>query len=572
MPEDPGDLDRSLRFVLSPFLPYWHTLRWLKPVQLWGRAWFRLHRPRPDTRPAPPLRPARGAWLACRRAPSMTGPARFRFLSVEHELAAPADWDRADWPRLWRYNLHYFDDLAAQDAADRVSRHCALIERWIADNPPGRGTGWEPYPVSLRIVNWIKWGLADGGGPGVEQARLSPAAVHSLAVQARWLRQRLEIHLLGNHLWANAKALVFAGVFFDDAEASGWREKGLALLRRELREQILPDGGHFERSPMYHATLLEDLLDLLQLGDRYAGSIPASDLDAWRETAGRMLRWLRVMTHPDGGIAFFNDAAFEVAPDLAALEDYAASACGFSSAEDSPLADASLVHPSPVTAASPDSGYAIVALPDSGYVRLHAGPAVLIADVGAIGPDYLPGHAHADTLAFELSLHGRRAIVNSGTSTYEADAERLRQRGTAAHSTVVVDDADSSEVWSSFRVARRARPMNVEWGTDPDGTLWLRAAHDGYLRLPGRVVHRREWRLTAQGLRIVDRLDGRPRSAQARFHLHPAVEPADVGADLTALRVEASTWHPQFGVAVGNRVLVADFAGRDTVETTFRWP
>lgn len=563
---------------MTPLALYWHTLRWLKPVQFWGRAWFRLNRPRPDTRPAPPLRPSRGAWVPCRRAPSMTGSARFRFLSVERELAAPADWDRADWPRLWRYNLHYFDDLAAHDAGDRAAWHRALIERWIADNPPGRGTGWEPYPVSLRIVNWIKWGLASGGGPGVEQARLSPAAVHSLAVQARWLRQRLEIHLLGNHLWANAKALVFAGVFFDDAEAGGWREKGLALLRRELREQILADGGHFERSPMYHATLLEDLLDLLQLGDRYAGSIPAPDLDTWRETAGRMLRWLRVMTHPDGGIAFFNDAAFEVAPDLAALEDYAASACGLAHASDASFGDqgsrvVSLPEPAPSIAALRDSDPSIVALPDSGYVRLQAGPAVLIADVAPIGPDYLPGHAHADTLSFELSLHGRRAIVNSGTSTYEAGAERLRQRGTAAHSTVIVDDADSSEVWSSFRVARRARPLNVQWGTDADGTLWLRAAHDGYLRLPGKVIHHREWQLRPGSLRVVDRLEGRFASAEVRYHLHPDADPRDlgVGAD-SGLRIEASSWHPRFGTSEPNRVLVADFSGRAEHVTEFRWP
>ncbi len=446
---------------MTPLPLYWHTLRWLKPVQFWGRAWFRLHRPRPGTRPAPPLRPSRGAWVPCRRAPSMTGPARFRFLSVERELAAPADWNRADWPRLWRYNLHYFDDLVAHGAADRESWHRALIERWIADNPPGRGTGWEPYPVSLRIVNWIKWSLARGGGPGVEQMRLSPAAVHSLAVQARWLRGRVERHLLGNHLWANAKALVFAGAFFDGGEAARWRDEGLALLRRELREQILPDGGHFERSPMYHATLLEDLLDLVQLAARWPGLVAGPELAAWRATAQRMLRWLRVMTHPDGGIAFFNDAAFEVAPDLAALEDYAANACGLAHASDASFGNqgprvVSLPEPEPSIAALRGSDPSIIALPDSGYVRLQAGPAVLIADVGAIGPDYLPGQAHADTLSFELSLHGRRAIVNSGTSTYETDAERLRQRGTAAHNTVVVDGADSSEVWSSFRVARRA--------------------------------------------------------------------------------------------------------------------
>src|SRR5690606_27762914 len=110
---------------------------------------------------------------------------------------------------------------------------------------------------------------------------------------------------------------------------------------------------------------------------------------------------------------------------------------------------------------------------------------------------------------------------NSGTSTYEAGAERMRQRGTASHSTVIVDEADSSEVWGGFRVARRARPRDVTWGTGPDGALWLRAAHDGYLRLPGRVIHRREWCLTEHGLHVVDRLGGAPRSAEARFHLHP---------------------------------------------------
>lgn len=554
----------------------------MKPVQVWGRAWFRLYRPRPDTRPAPTIRLARGAWLTCRRIPSMTGPTRFRFLSVERELISPGDWDRADWPRLWRYNLHYFDDLVAQGAAGRASWHRALIERWLAANPPGHGTGWEPYPTSLRIVNWVKWGLAGEAGADAGKLHLSPTTVHSLAVQARWLRQRLEIHLLGNHLWANAKALVFAGVFFDGAEAQGWREKGLALLRRELREQILPDGGHFERSPMYHATLLEDLLDLLQLGERYAGVIPASDLDAWRKAGGRMLRWLRVMTHPDGGIAFFNDAAFGVAPELAALEEYAVNACGFSPAEGSPVVDvpslrvqSSLVASSgsnSLTAASPDFGSATIALPDSGYVRMQAGPAVLIADVGAIGPDYLPGHAHADTLSFEVSLHGRRVIVNSGTSTYDAGAERLRQRGTAAHNTVVVDEADSSEVWSSFRVARRARPANVEWGTDADGTLWLRAAHDGYRRLPGRVLHRRKWRLRPDSLRIIDRLDGRFSGAQARFHLHPDVGPDDVGADLDTLRVEPSTWHPRFGASEPNRVLVGDIGSQGEHVTEFRWP
>jgi uncharacterized heparinase superfamily protein len=513
------------------------TLRPLRLVQVWGRVWMRVYRPRVDARPAPPLRAANGTWRGCARAPSMLGPAIFRFLNIEHTLESAADWNRADWPRLWRYNLHYFDDLAAggleiapagpvgpsgppaeslcrrAGRSERSAWQRDLITRWITDNPPTHGAGWEPYPTSLRIVNWIKWTLAGNA--------LAADALQSLAIQTRWLRKRLEFHLLGNHLWANAKALVFAGVFFDNDEADRWSRRGMALLRRELAEQILPDGGHIERSPMYHAIVLEDLLDLVQLAALYPARFNAVEVDRWRQTAARMLRWLRVMTHPDGGIALFNDAALGIAPDYAALAEYAKQLGVV--VDDAPL-------------------HAIEALPDSGYVRLQTGDAMLIADVGEIGPDYLPGHAHADTLGFELSLAGERVLVNGGTSTYEANAERLRQRGTAAHNTVVVDGKDSSEVWSAFRVGRRAHPINVTWGEDNEG-LWLRAAHDGYAHLPGSPIHHREWRLSEHGLIVTDRIDGNCEHAEARFRLAPAwrlaaatapSQPAAVGAAAAA--------------------------------------
>ena len=528
-------------------------MRWLRPVQLWGRLWFHLYRPAPDVRPAPPVRAVAGRWFACARAPSMTGPTSFRFLSVERTVAAVEDWNRAGWPKLWLYNLHYFDDLAADQAASRVSWHRALIARWIAENPPGQGNGWEPYPTSLRIVNWVKWSEAGHG--------LGSSAIDSLAVQARWLRRRLEIHLLGNHLWANAKALVFAGTFFDGAEAAGWRETGLRLLRRELAEQVLPDGGHFERSPMYHAIVLGDVLDLLQLAERYPGSCDASDVAAWRDAALRMRRWLRVMTHPDGGIAFFNDAALSIAPDYAALAAYA-----------------DVLGPPPD--AAPLAG--IEALPDSGYVRLQSGPAVLIADVGAIGPDYLPGHAHADTLSFELSLHGRRVLVNRGTSTYEPGDERRRQRGTTAHNTIVVDGQDSSEVWSSFRVARRARAFDVRWGEDGDAN-YLEAAHDGYRRLPGRVVHRRSWRLAADRLEITDVLEGRWSSAVSCWHAHPAFQVRANGRELSLLgrsgltvtfsgdngapEIIQDAWHPEFGASIPSKGIRIPIHGPRSVVT-----
>src|SRR5439155_4285503 len=132
--------------------------------------------------------------------------------------------------------------------------------------PPGFGAGGEPYPLSLRIANWSKWACS--------RFSLSGAAVHTLAVQARYLRGRLEHHLLGNHLLANAKALVFAGLFFDGDESKEWLDVGLGILERELTEQVLADGGHFERSPMYHSIVLEDILDLLAMGRVFPSVVP----------------------------------------------------------------------------------------------------------------------------------------------------------------------------------------------------------------------------------------------------------------------------------------------------------
>ncbi|MHB1543524.1 MAG: heparinase II/III family protein [Gammaproteobacteria bacterium] len=534
---------------------YWHTLRPLKPVQVYGRIWFHLHHPHPDARPPPPLGAHLHVWKACEHPPVLMGPDRFHLLGVERQIASPGDWNRADWPRLWRYHLHYFEDWTASGANTRAAWHEALIARWIAENPPGRGIGWDPYPISRRIVNWIQWALA--------RTQPNTAVCQSLAIQTRYLRRRLEFHLLGNHLWTNAKALIFAGSFFSGPEAEKWLKTGLMLLERERNEEILADGGHFERSPLYHAILLEDLLDLVQLAGIYPGRIPEVLVATWRQSIMHMFQWLWVMTHPDGRISFFNDAAFDLARDYSTLVRYAAD-LGLSVGRES---------------ATP-----IIALPQSGYIRLETGQAVLIADLAPIGPDYQPGHAHADTLSFELSLGRRRVLVNGGTSTYEAGPDRERQRGTALHNTVVVDGEDSSEVWGSFRVARRARPESVRSGQDGD-QLWIEGAHDGYRRLPGRVTHGRRFELTDRRLKVIDTLTGRFREAQAFFRFAPGVvvEPMDrdrrgerpatirwrcLGARQATL--QPGTWHPRFGACEDCKVLVLTFA-RDRLETEFSW-
>lgn len=532
---------------------YWHTLRHLRAIQIYGRARRRLIRSRVDLRPGPRLRhvPA-GIWVqpAC-RGPSMLGSATFRFLNQTENLASRG-WDDPAIEKLWRYNLHYFDDLNALDAQSRSDWHRALILRWVEENPPGAGSGWEPYPTSLRVVNWIKWSLSGN--------ELPPECAQSLAVQARWLAGRLEIHLLGNHLLANAKALVFAGSFFEGPEADTWLKTGLRLLDREIPEQILADGGHFERSTMYHVLALEDVLDLCNAAATFGDAVPPlhERSSRWRARVGRMRFWLAAMSHPDGEISFFNDAAFGFAPSPGEVDDYAIR-LGFG--HRAPLVDS------------------LTQLSDSGYMRLQRGEAVVIVDVGSVGPNYLPAHAHADTLSFELSLSGQRVFVNSGTSLYGSSQERVRQRGTAAHNTVVIDGKDSSEVWSGFRVARRARPIGLSI-VSKDPTM-VRCSHDGYARLQGSPQHSRSWKLTENTLDIEDRISGEFHGAEARFHLHPTVQVEEtivdgdrgivailklpqgqrvsVALEGGELRQESTTWHPEFGRSVPNICLVIEF-------------
>lgn len=544
-------------------LIYWRTIRHLRPVQIWGRLRFRLARPSVQVRAAPSVRERTGDWTPpAKRLASLVAARRFRFLGVERDVPA-STWNDPAVDKLWNYNLNYFDDLNAADASSRAPWHARLLSDWVTENPVGLGVPWEPYPTSLRIVNWIKWSL--GGG------RLTQSSLESLATQARWLMRRLERHLLGNHLFANAKALVFAGAFFDGPEADAWLRTGLGILRDEVAEQILPDGGHFELSTMYHALACEDVLDLCNVAAAYRGINRGLDAASatWSACVPPMQRWLHTMCHPDGEIALFNDAAFDVAPRPLELRQYARR-LGF---EDSM------------------SSVRTVVLAASGYVRVERDDMVAILDAARVGPDYLPAHAHADTLTFELSLFGQRVLVNSGTSTYATNAQRSRERGTAAHNTVVLDGDNSSEVWGAFRVGRRARPHH--FACEERGvTTEVQCAHDGYSHLPGSPIHARRWTVGSGQLMVHDTVTARHRQAASYWHLHPAVRvtrpPSGDGTvstlELTLahgqtvrvsfrgmrVRLTPSAWHPRFGCSQPNACLVGEFEASETL-TDFRW-
>jgi len=299
---------------------------------------------------------------------------------------------------------------------------------------------------------------------------------------------------------------------------------------------------------------------MINLAGIYPQRLGEGRVSSWQAIARRMLVWLSAMAHPDGEIVLFNDAAFEVAPRPVELFGYA-DRLGISLPSSS---QKNITH-----------------LDDSGYLRVSTGPAVAFLDTAFLGPDYLPGHGHADSLTFDLSIWGRRVIVDSGISTYDLSVERERQRGTLAHNTVIVDGENSSEVWGSFRVARRAKPLGLS--NEKEGDLIIvRCSHNGYKRLPGSPIHSRN-----KSLRIEDKVSGGFTKAVSRYHFHPEVTALSVStsegeaqlADGRKFRwtisggeghlIEA-TYHPEFGQIIQNQCLEVCFKG-STAAAEFSW-
>lgn len=547
---------------------YMRTVRHLRATQVLARLRLKLPKaPTPQGNlkfdiPKPPP-----GWAAPVVKPvSIPQRGTFSFMNTS---AAFADigWVGDEMPLLWRYNQHYFDDLCAKDAQKRRDIHQDLITQWIDQNPTGSAVAWDPYPTSLRIVNWVKYGFT--------QPTMSASFYESLALQARHLSRNIEWHILGNHLFANGKALLFSGLLFSGAEAEAWSKTAFAILTQELKEQFLEDGGHFERSPMYHAILLEDLLDLVNILSCYHKTLTpdlTELLNALKSRLPSAFIFLQNMTHGDGEISFFNDAAMGVAAPYKDLAEYS-QRLGFS--------------PPPTTSGGflmGPSGYAGMRGPDN---------ACLLVDIAPVGPDYLPGHAHADSLSFEFSFGATRVIINGGTSEYGTSPERHRQRGTAAHATLMCDDQNSSEVWGGFRVGRRAKihNVNVQYGED---SFSATANHSGYAHLSGRPIHHRGWTYEPGKLVINDTLSGRGSyPVSLHFPLHPEIScqksetgilltlpqgqtPKHIHVTLTGadvIEIENTSWHPEFGISLPTVTICARRSDRlpQKFETVLEW-
>jgi len=465
---------------------YFHTIIHLRPIQIYYRIFYKI---RSISRKI--IRFQYPQFISIQSFPITLKPSipsnqsyfpeenSFDFLNQSQVFEAnQINWnDEQTFGKLWAYNLNYFEFLNQENLSQ--TQGLALIREFMQAYPTLK-TGLEPYPSSLRGINWIKF---------LTRFQIQDPEIDGfLMAQYFRLTDNLEYHLMGNHLLENAFSILFGAYYFRN---EAFFKIANIILKTELSEQFLEDGGHFERSPMYHQLMLFRLLDCWNLLENNSTLAPISDREILLNVIEKCLNFLQTITFKNGDIPLVNDAATNIAPNTKQISEYANQLNIKGSA---------------------------IKLSASGYRKFRNENYELLVDVGNICPDYLLGHAHADTLNFVLYVDQKPFIVDTGISTYENNETRQLERSTAAHNTVQIGNVEQSEVWSSFRVGRRAKATILS-----ENQHQITASHDGYRQFG--IIHKRTFITDYQQIIIKDKIIGTSKYPQKAFlHFHPSVE------------------------------------------------
>jgi uncharacterized heparinase superfamily protein len=403
-------------------------------------------------------------------------PSIFSFINLTKNFGnSSLDWNYPNHGKLWTYNLNYFDFLH-QPTMDK-SQGISLIKNYISKYSEAKD-GKESAPTAIRIINWVKF---------LAIYNVEDKEVDFILWQDRCrLLDNIEYHLMANHLMEDAFGLLFVSHYFKDYDTY---KKAIDILYKELNEQILNDGAHFELSPMYHQLILFRILDAINL-IKHNALWKDKLLECLVEKAATMLGWLFEMKFENGYIPLLNDSANNIYPTVDNLYKYALAL---------------------------DIKPEKIQLNESGYRKFKTNKFECLVDIGHIGPSYQPGHAHADTFNYLLHIYQKPFLVDTGISTYNISERRLYERGTTAHNTVLIDESNSSDIWSGFRVGRRA---NIVSCIIQDNAI--EATHDGYKNI--NIHHKRKWTWADLELKIQDEIIGNDSKVGTAFlHFHKDV-------------------------------------------------
>lgn len=430
---------------------------------------------------------------------------RFTFLNRTIDFDGGIDWHHQkldEYPLLWLLKLHSFEHLEwfvlgyDPDTTDREfgDSFDDQLRSWAETNPIGERTylrrSWIPHAVSLRILNWSRYAAwSERSGFGVVHRPL----YREIYKNALFLTNHVEHDIGGNHLVENAIALIVAGVLFKRHE-TGWIQRGLDVLRRVGETQFMTDGGHFERSPMYHIQVLR----------RYITAYDLLSESGWstqrlKRIARRALGFLAAISKPNGKIPLLNDSVYREQIEAKTCIKYGA-ACGLTPRE-----------------ISLDSAGG------SGYRTLRSDVGTLLVDVGDVGPPHLPAHSHNDQLSVLVWVDDAPLLTDTGVFDYEGNRRRQFARSVRAHNTAQYGDVEPIPIGGSYLMGRRTA---IETEGHSDQTI--RATYERNGLVGPTYEYRRTVTTTPEGWRISDVIDAeREATVTVRYHFDPSIDLTD---------------------------------------------
>lgn len=405
---------------------------------------------------------------------SFLGEFNFKFLNLDYSFSE-IDWNFSGHGKLWTYNLNYFEFLLQENLSREEG--FALMKDFISKKDQLKDS-LEPYPISLRSINWVKFLANHETGDSEIDAKLFN--------DLKRLSSNLEYHIMANHYLENGFGLLFGAYYFKN---DNLYQKAKKIIQSQLSEQILKDGGHYELSPMYHSIILHRVLDSFQLVSKNPWKDDNLETEL-KNTAELMLGWISQIQFKNGEFPMINDSTNGVAPTPKELLEYA---------KRMELVPKKL------------------AFSDSGYRKMETESLELLFDAGQIAPSYQPGHSHADNLQIIVNRSNKAILVDTGISTYNKTGRRQLERSTSSHNTVTINGQNSSQVWSGFRVGQRAETF-----LSLDSEDKMVASHNGYRKL--NATHERSIESVSNGFRITDEIQGANNKNRAvgNLHFHPS--------------------------------------------------
>lgn len=414
----------------------------------------------------------------------------------------PPAW--RDWADGWTWLRDLATHLPDTRAAARVAE--PLVARWLARFPAFDRLAWRADVTGQRLL------MALSHAPLVLSSTDQVYRSSLLSAMATWARHLDQAALRMPEGVGRVQAL--AGLWAAGLLLPGGDQRMLRAadgMVASLGQLVLSDGGIASRAPVDALAVARYLLHV-----QAAAAVVGRPLPPFvAETLARLVTGLKAMALGDGMVGAWGGSAAIAGDVLAALAEQAGGRPASRKANER---------------------LAMAAGP-SGYRRMVAGRTQMVVDAGPPPLARLAPEAHAGTLAFEMSDGDARLIVNCGgvrglrTALPGPLASGLRT--TAAHSTLVVADTNSTRIRDDGALGLGVETVEVETRASSEG-LWLEATHDGYARRFGLIVRRRLW-LAPDGLdlRGEDALEPAltgalkrrsPRSFDLRFHLGPDVD------------------------------------------------